>query len=226
MKNHIEETNFWTEKFADFKLKSWYELSLSKNLEEAKELNHNAFARVIWIAIETRPDWVNIEEIKKFNKYWVTRVEIWYQTTFDEINELNKRWHGNKESIEATRLLKDAWFKVVAHMMPNLYWSNLDMDKKALEVVRDNPGFRPDELKIYPCVVTPYSDLEKIYEKWKHKPYTDEELIDLTSELQAIVPEYIRLNRTYRDIPADHILWWSTISNLRQIVDKKMEEND
>jgi len=222
MKAHIKETNFWAEKFADFKLKEGYQLKLSKDLEEAKKLNHNTQARVIWVAIETRPDFVTVDEIKSFNVHWITRVEIWYQTTFDEISELNKRWHGNKESIEATRLLKDAGFKVVAHMMPNLYGSNSDMDREALKEIRDNSDYRPDELKIYPCVVTPYSELEELYKAWKHKPYTDEELINLTADLQEIVPEYIRLNRTYRDIPADHILWGSTISNLRQIVDKKM----
>lgn len=73
---------------------------------------------MIGIAIETRPDWITPEEIIQLRKYGVTRVEIGYQTTDDAINELNKRGHGNKESILATRLLKDAGFKVVAHMMP------------------------------------------------------------------------------------------------------------
>lgn len=40
--------------------------------------------------------------------YGITRVEIGYQTTDDNINELNKRGHGNVESTRATKLLKDA----------------------------------------------------------------------------------------------------------------------
>jgi elongator complex protein 3 len=39
-----------------------------------------------------------------------------------------------------------------------------------------------------------------------------------------MIPEYIRLNRTYRDIPADQILEGSTIANLRQIVEKRIKE--
>jgi elongator complex protein 3 len=89
-------------------------------LEEAKIQNETSKARVIGIAIETRPDLINLEEIKRLRSYGVTRVEIGYQTTIDEINEKNKRGHGNKESKEATKMLKDAGFKVVAHMMPNL----------------------------------------------------------------------------------------------------------
>jgi len=63
----------------------------SKTLEEAKERNMNARSRVVGIQIETRPDWITIEEIKQLRSYDVTRVEIGYQTTIDEINEKNKR---------------------------------------------------------------------------------------------------------------------------------------
>lgn len=58
--------------------------------------------------IETRPDWINVEEIERLRSYDVTRVEIGYQTTIDEINTMNKRGHGNTESQKATQMLKDA----------------------------------------------------------------------------------------------------------------------
>ena len=223
MKKFIEETDLSTDKFASFKIKQWYELKKSSSLEEAKKLNETSRLRVIWIAIETRPDWVTPEEIKSLREYWVTRVEIWYQTTIDEINELNKRWHWNAESTKATKLLKEAWFKVVAHMMPNLLGSNPELDKKALREVFDNQMFRPDELKIYPMVVTDKAELTDIWKNWWFKPYDDETLINLTADLEEMIPEYVRLNRTYRDIPASEILAWSHVSNLRQIVEEKIK---
>ena len=64
---------------------------LSETLEEAKKRNETAESRVIGMAIETRPDWIDEEEIIRLRRYGVTRVEIGYQTTHDEINELNKR---------------------------------------------------------------------------------------------------------------------------------------
>ncbi len=222
MKTHIEKTDLSSEKFASFKIKEWYKVRKSKTLEEAKKLNQTAKLRIIWIAIETRPDWINPEEIARLRKYWVTRVEIGYQTTIDEINILNKRWHTNKESIEATKLLKDAWFKVVAHIMPNLLWSTPEKDIESLAKVFNNPDFRPDELKIYPMVVTDNSELTEIWRKWWFKAYDDETIINLTCELEKMIPEYVRLNRTYRDIPATEILEWSKISNLRQIVEEKI----
>jgi len=223
MSQFIESIDFSKDKFATFKLKKWYEQKKSSSIEEAKKINESSRLRVIWMAVETRPDWVSLEEIKSFREYWITRVEIWYQTTFDEINKLNKRWHWNSESIKATRLLKNAWFKVVAHMMPNLIWSNPEMDKKSLARVFDDSNFRPDELKIYPMVVTDKSELTEIWKKWWFQPYDDETLINLTAELEMMVPEYVRLNRTYRDIPASEIIAWSRLSNLRQLVEQEIK---
>jgi len=223
MKVFLEKTDRQDDKFAHFKIKRTYKAKLSSSLEEAKKLNETARLRVIWIAIETRPDWVNPTEIQTLRRYGVTRVEIGYQTTIDEINILNKRWHTNKESIEATKLLKDAWLKVVAHMMPNLLWSTPELDRKALKEIFDNPDFRPDELKIYPMMVTNNSELTKIWKNGWFKAYDDETLIDLTADLQMMIPEYVRLNRTYRDIPASEILEGSTIANLRQLVEEKIK---
>ncbi len=224
MKKYIIKTDLSTQRFASFTIKDWYTIKKSKTLKEAKKINQTAKCRIIWIAIETRPDFITPKEIKKLRKFWITRVEIGYQTTIDKINKLNKRWHWNKESIKATRLLKNAWFKVVAHMMPNLLWSNPELDKKSLEEVFLNPDFRPDELKIYPMVVTKNSQLTKIWKAWKFKAYDDKTLIKLTAELESMLPEYVRLNRTYRDIPATEILEWSHISNLRQIVEKRLKD--
>lgn len=224
MKEHIESTDTSSDKFANFKLKDWYKLKLSSSLEEAKKINENARCRVVGIAIETRPDWVNLEEIKFFRKHWITRVEIWYQTTIDKINKLNKRGHWNKESIEATRLLKNTWFKIVAHMMPNLLGSTPELDKKSFKEIFDNSNFRPDELKIYPMVVTDKSELTQIWKSWWFTPYDDETLINLIAELETMIPEYVRLNRTYRDIPASEILAWSHLSNLRQLVEEKIRK--
>ena len=194
----------------------------SKSLEEAKKRNETAMSRVIGMAIETRPDWINPEEIIRLRRYGVTRVEIGYQTTHDHINELNKRWHGNKESIEATHLLKDAGFKVVAHMMPGLVWATPELDKTAMNEIFSNPLFRPDELKIYPMVVTPNSELTELWKAWEFTPYSDDVLIPLMAELQGMIPEYVRLNRMYRDIPAHEILAGSKLANLRQVTEIAM----
>lgn len=42
------------------------------------------------------------------------------------------------------------------------------------------------------------------------------------AELQGMLPEYVRLNRMYRDIPASQILAGSKLANLRQITEAHM----
>ena len=224
MKKHIEKTDLSSDRFAAFKIKEGYKAHRSETLEEAKKLNETSRLRVIWMAIETRPDWITSKEIYDLRRFWVTRVEIGYQTTDDKINDLNKRWHWNKESILATKMLKDAGFKVVAHMMPNLLWTTPDMDRASMKEIFDNQLYRPDELKIYPMMVTDKSELTQIWKDWNFTAYDDKTLIDLTADLEAMIPEYVRLNRTYRDIPATEILEGSIVANLRQIVEAKLEK--
>lgn len=197
-------------------------MTLSETLEEAKRRNETAESRVIGMAIETRPDWINPEELVRLRRYGITRVEIGYQTTHDEINAKNGRGHGNAESILATKMLKDAGFKVVAHMMPGLVGATPELDKSAMKRIFDDSDFRPDELKIYPLVVTPNSELTKIWQNGEFSPYEDAELIPLMAELQSYLPEYIRLNRMYRDIPAHEILAGSKTANLRQVTEIAM----
>ncbi len=60
-------------------------------------------------------------------------------------------------------MLKDAGFKVVAHMMPNLLGSTPDKDRQSMQEIFDDQNFRPDELKIYPMVVTDKSELTEIW---------------------------------------------------------------
>lgn len=222
MKAFIESTDLSSERFASFKLREGHKIYASKTIEEAKRRNETARCRVIGIAIETRPDWVTPEEIVRLRHYGVTRVEIGYQTTNNKINELNKRGHGNYESIGATQMLKDAGFKVVAHMMPNLLGSTPELDKQAMQEVFANQAYRPDELKIYPMMVTDMAELTDIWKAGGFTAYDDETLIELMVELEMMIPEYVRINRTYRDIPASEILHGSTISNLRQIVEQRI----
>lgn len=216
----IEGTSTGTDKFAEFKIKQGFKMRESATLEEAKERNMKSRSRVIGMQIETRPDWINVEEIERLRSYDVTRVEIGYQTTDDRINELNKRGHGNAESIAATRMLKDAGFKICAHMMPNLLGSTPEIDRKALAEVFNNSDYRPDELKIYPMMVTDKSELTQIWRDGGFTAYDDETLIALMADLLEMVPPYVRLNRVYRDIPSHQILHGSHLANLRQIAEE------
>ena len=194
----------------------------SKTLIEAQEVNEQANHRCVGLSVETRPDYVNPQELKFFRELGVTKVEIGVQCLDDEIYRLNSRGHTVKKVRDAMKLLKDFGFKINVHFMPNMYGSDLKKDFEMFKMLFEDPDFRPDWLKIYPCVVIPGTPLEKLYRTGKHKAYTDRQLTDLLVKFKGIVPRYCRITRLIRDIPAESILGGSKISNLRQVVQEEM----
>jgi elongator complex protein 3 len=109
-------------------------------------------------------------------------------------------------------------------MMPNLPESNPELDISSFNRVVEDSDFRPDELKIYPVIVTKHSELETLWREGKYKPYEDSVLIDLMATIQEKVPETMRINRIHRDIPSSEILAGCRIANLRQVVESTMKK--
>jgi elongator complex protein 3 len=193
-------------------------------LEKKQKRNEVSKSRIVGLSIETRPDLVNKGEILNLRKLGVTMVELGVQTIFDEVLERCKRGHGVKETILATKLLKDAGFKVLYQMMPNLPGSDCKKDFECFKEIFENPDFKPDWLKIYPCVVCKNSELYKIWKKGDYKSYSDRTLINLLIKIKEKLPYWIRLARLFRDIPSPKIKGGCKISNLREVVLDEMKK--
>lgn len=195
----------------------------SKDLSEAKKKNEEAHHRCVGLTLETRPDYIDEEEIKWMRYLGATRVELGVQSVFDEVLALNKRGHDVAEIARATKILKDAAFKICYHMMPNLPGSDLKKDLKMFEIIFSDERFQPDYIKIYPCVVVKGSELYKWWREGKYTPYNDEQLISLISAIKKIVPCHVRIMRLIRDIPSGNIEAGSKYSNLRQEVQRRLK---
>jgi elongator complex protein 3 len=98
--------------------------------EKIQKDNETGEIRCIGINVETRPDYVNKKEITRMRYLGVTKVEMGVQTTDEKVQKITKRGHDLKSVQKATKLLKDAGFKVGYHMMPNLPGSSVEIDKK------------------------------------------------------------------------------------------------
>ncbi len=195
-----------------------------KSLEEAQAINETAPHRVIGLNLETRPDHVSPKEIKNFRKLGATKIQMGVQHTDNAILALNKRGETIEDSMHAIQMLKDAAFKIAIHLMPNLPGSTPEKDLKMLREVFENPMLRPDQIKIYPCVVTPYAELEQWWKEGRYESYSDEVLMNLLIEMQKTLPEYVRVERLFRDIPGESILEGSQKTNMRQLLEIKMKE--
>lgn len=194
------------------------------SLEEVFKINEKSKARIVGVSIETRPDLINEEEIKRLRLLGVTMVELGVQTVFNDIHQLNNTGLNNEIISRATFLLKEAGFKVLYHLMPNLYGSNFEKDLKMFDIVFNDERFKPDWLKIYPVVVLKNTHLYQLWQEKKYRPYSDKELKDLLIRAKIKMPYWVRIARVIRDIPAPKIVAGTKISNLREIIQREMKE--
>lgn len=195
-----------------------------RSLAEAQRINETAQNRCIGLSFETRPDHINPTELRRLRMLGCTKIEIGVQSLNDKVLEMNRRGHGIAETKEAIKLIRDAAYKINVHMMPNLLGATPEIDLADMKELFENPAYRPDWMKVYPCMVVPWSQLEGIYKKGIYQSYDDATLVKLMVEMTKTWPEYVRVTRMYRDIPATTIVSGCKASNLRQIVEVEMKK--
>ena len=189
----------------------------SDSLEKAIEANETAPHRIIGLTFETRPDWAGEGEVCRLLDFGATRIELGVQSLDDEALKKVKRGHGVKESVEATKNVKNAFLKVGYHLMPGLY-STPEKDVKMFEEVFSNPDFKPDMLKIYPTLVIPGTELHALWEKGEFEPYREEIAASVIAQGKKFVSRYCRIMRVDRDIPSFKIADGVKKTNLRELV--------
>ncbi len=192
-------------------------------IQESMKINETANHRVIGLTIETRPEYMTDENCQMRRDWWVTRLEMWLQSMFDDVLDANKRGHSVQQAREAVHKMRQYGFKFSIHFMPGLYGSTIEKDIESFRMAFSDPRIRPDEVKFYPTSVIPNTELYDLYKKWEYKPLTSESIIDIIKIAEReIFPPYTRIKRLIRDIPETEIVAWSKITNLRQITERDM----
>lgn len=196
----------------------------SDSLEEAQLVNETAKHRAVGISIETRPDWINKDEIKLLRKLGVTKLQLGVQALDDRILKKIKRGHSLEPIATSTRLLKNAGFKICYHFMPNLPGSTPKKDVNMAEMMFEDPRFKPDYLKIYPVQVIPNTELHMLFKAGKFKTYTDDVLKKVLKNIKEITPPWVRIDRLVRDISKQWVSSGTLKTNIRQIIQQELKE--
>ncbi|MBL7156323.1 MAG: tRNA uridine(34) 5-carboxymethylaminomethyl modification radical SAM/GNAT enzyme Elp3 [Candidatus Pacebacteria bacterium] len=192
-------------------------------LKKEQKKNEKVKNRIVGLSIETRPDFITKKEIIRLRKLGVTLVEMGIQTVFDDILKKNKTKLTTRKIAESTKLLKNAGFKILYQIMPNLPGSTIKKDLKLFKILFNDIRFKPDWIKIYPCLICKNTQLYKWWKQGQYKPYTKKQLIKLLIEIKKTLPFWTRLTRLFRDIPAQKIIAGCKTSNLREVVYKEMK---
>jgi len=207
-----------------------------KSLYEEQCLNETADVHVVGIGVETRPDEITVDELRRFRTYGVTRVEVGIQHTDDVLLRNVNRGHGIRQSIRAVRLLKNNGFKVEIHVMTDLPNATPEGDMACYRRILEGEegDLIPDYMKDYPCLDVDFTVLREWRKTGKWKPYseTTPDASDLKRVLiyrQKITPPWVRVSRIQRDFRVakagcDYGYHSSSIrTNLAQIVKNEAE---
>ena len=196
-------------------------LNAMKDFGKAKARQREV--RNVGITFETRPDYAREREIDQMLEMGATKVELGVQHVRNDILEGIKRGHTVEDTIEATLRLRNSGLKVGFHLMLGLPGSSIEEDKRMFDRIFYDHRFMPDYLKIYPTLVVRGTEL---YERWKrgeYKPICEEEAIEIIAYAKRIIPEWVRIQRIQRDIPAQFIEAGVKKSNLRQLVKARLQ---
>ncbi|CAH1994573.1 unnamed protein product [Acanthoscelides obtectus] len=196
----------------------------SSSVEEAVKYSERSDTKCICITIETRPDYCLERHLTDMLNYGCTRIEIGVQSVYEDVALDTNRGHTVKAVCETFKLAKDAGFKVVAHMMPNLPNVDLESDIQQFVEFFENPDFRTDGLKIYPTLVIRGTGLYELWKTGRYKSYPPSVLVDLIAKILALVPPWTRVYRVQRDIPMPLVSSGVEHGNLRELALARMKD--
>ncbi|MEZ4510574.1 MAG: tRNA uridine(34) 5-carboxymethylaminomethyl modification radical SAM/GNAT enzyme Elp3 [Chloroflexota bacterium] len=196
----------------------------SATLTEAQEKNAVGLRRNVGLVVETRQDHIDADELRWMRYLGVTKVQIGIQSMDDHILALNQRGHDVQATRDAFRLLRLAGFKIHGHWMANLLGATPESDVADFARIWAETAVRPDELKLYPCMLVENAELYDYWQRGEYTPYTEEQLTELLVACKAQVPRYVRLNRVIRDFPTTNVVEGNKKANLRQIAQQRMAE--
>ena len=198
------------------------------SLQEEICINKTAKCKIIGICIETRPDSILLNDedgipwIKTLLEWGVTRLQLGLQHVENFILKKINRGHNVETAIKAIEICKNNCFKIDIHIMPDLPYSSPNIDKRMFDKLYNSEGLKPDQMKIYPCEVVPWTKIKEWYDKGLYKPYgSDKKIIqDVLDYAMQNCPLWMRLPRVVRDIPDDYIISGLKCGNIRQNIEQ------
>ncbi|XP_077147857.1 elongator complex protein 3 [Ranitomeya variabilis] len=196
----------------------------SNSVAEAVRYSERSNTKCVGITIETRPDYCLKRHLSDMLCYGCTRLEIGVQSVYEDVARDTNRGHTVKAVCESFHMAKDAGFKVVSHMMPDLPNMGLERDIDQFIEFFENPAFRPDGMKLYPTLVIRGTGLYELWKTGRYRSYSPSTLVDLVARILALVPPWTRVYRVQRDIPMPLVSSGVEHGNLRELALARMKD--
>ena len=195
------------------------------SFSEAVHHAETSQVRNIGITFETRPDYCRPIHVDRMLELGGTWVELGVQTLSDEIYQKIQRGHRLHDVVEAIQVAKDSGLKFTAHIMPNLFLSP-EEDIALFKKLYTDPRFKPDALKIYPCLLLEGTELFNLWKQGEYTPYSEEEVVRVLAAAMDMTPPWVRIQRVQRDIPVNLTPHSIQHGNLRELAHALLKTQD
>lgn len=138
------------------------------------------------IRLSTRPDAIDDEILDELCHYGVTTVELGAQSMDDAVLHRNGRGHTAAQVCAAAQSITARGLRLGLQMMTGLPG---DTPQGALQTAARFAALRPAEVRIYPTIVLPGTQLAQWYRAGTYQPETLEEAVSLCAELLSFFEE-------------------------------------
>lgn len=132
------------------------------------------------IRLSTRPDAIDDDVLSRLKEYGVETVELGAQSLDDEVLRLSQRGHTAQDVENASKLIKNAGFKLILQMMTGLPG---DSDLKCIKTAERIISLCPDGVRIYPTVIVKNTELCDMWCRGEYPEHTLEDAVRICAVL-------------------------------------------
>ena len=140
------------------------------------------------IRLSTRPDAIDAEVLRRLKEYGVETIELGAQSLCNEVLRLSGRGHSAEAVENASRLIKEAGFKLILQMMTGLPGDSIE---RSIETAERIIALKPDGVRIYPTVIVKDTAL---YDMWQAGKYPEHSVVDAVKVCAKLLPLFEKEN--------------------------------
>ena len=160
------------------------------------------------------------ENCYKIDAHWM--LNLYGSSPEKDDHMLNDVLFKTNSVITETKYEKRSWYEFLYAKPKKLkeYWEYWDLA---------NPEFNCDTIKLYPCAILPWTDLEKLFKEGIYKPYDEKIMFDILVKTHKLMFPWVRIARIIRDIPEVYMYNENTgadNTNMRQELNDYLLKNN
>lgn len=138
---------------------------------------------IVSLRLSTRPDAIDGEVLRRLKRYGVETVELGAQSMSERVLALSGRGHTAQDVVNASRMIKDAGFRLILQMMTGLPGAD---DESDMASARKIAALGPDGVRVYPTVIVRDTALFDLWKAGKYKEHTVEDAVRVCARILPV----------------------------------------